>query len=146
MRRRLKNYTTEVPANRSIGCIQELLVSNGASGILMEYEPGNTGRLEALSFKIALKETMVAFRLPLRWREAQRLMQKQGIRRMVTDDHAYRVAWRVLHDWVDAQMAMKQLELVDMVEVFLPYAIGQDGRTMYEKVITNPGLMLGNGR
>lgn len=34
----LKNYTTKVPANRSIEEIQTALVKYGASGVLYEYE------------------------------------------------------------------------------------------------------------
>lgn len=36
--------------------------------------------------------------------------------------------------------------MVDMVEIFLPYAIGQDGLTMYERVVTDPGFLIGNGK
>jgi hypothetical protein len=39
----LKNYTTEVPANRSISEIQEMLQKHGVSGVMMEYERVRVG-------------------------------------------------------------------------------------------------------
>jgi hypothetical protein len=45
----IKNYTTIVPANRSISKIQDALVQHGATGMLYKYEQG-TGRIEALQF------------------------------------------------------------------------------------------------
>jgi hypothetical protein len=59
----IKNYTTTVPANRSIAEIQEVLVKNGATGTLYKYEQG-TGRIEALQFLLRVKSQDVAFSLP----------------------------------------------------------------------------------
>ena len=42
----IKNYTTTVPANRSIEEIQTALVNHGATSMLYKYERG-TGRIEA---------------------------------------------------------------------------------------------------
>ena len=36
----IKNYTTKVPANKSIAEIQDALVNHGATGVLYEYEQG----------------------------------------------------------------------------------------------------------
>jgi len=59
----LKNYTTKVPANRSVQEIQEMLQKNGATGVLMEYEKG-TGRIASLSFRVDLNGQPILFRLP----------------------------------------------------------------------------------
>lgn len=60
----LKNYTTEVPANRSISEIQEMLKSR-VSGARLEYEAG-TGRIQSLAFKIDINGQPWGFRMPLR--------------------------------------------------------------------------------
>ncbi|GAG42705.1 unnamed protein product, partial [marine sediment metagenome] len=46
----LLNYTTAVPANRTIGQIQGVLAAHGARALMMEY--GDQGRIISLAFKI----------------------------------------------------------------------------------------------
>ena len=145
MSRKLKNYTTKVPANRSVAEIQGQLAAHGASGVLLEYAKDGTGRIESLSFKIAVNGKDVGFRLPLKWKEAQAVMSR-GRRYNVDDDLAYRVAWRIVRDWVDVQMAILDLEIVQLQEIFLPYAIGKDGRTVYETFASDPSRLLGGGQ
>ena len=46
-------------------------------------------------------------------------------------EQAYRTAWRIIKDWVDAQMALLETEMVDFEEVFMPYILS--GReTLYQ--------------
>ena len=138
----LKNYTTKVPANRSVQEIQEMLQKHGATGVLMEYEKG-TGRIASLAFKIDLNGNSVGFRLPLKWREARAVLSSQGVKRADFDeDYVYRVAWRIIRDWVYIQMSIIELEMVKIEQVFLPYAIGKNGKTFGENVLDNPQLLL----
>ena len=52
-----------------------------------------------------------------------------------TEEQAEKVAWRILKDWVDAQMALIEIEMVKMEEVFLPYTIIDNfGTTVYERL------------
>ncbi len=60
----LKNYTTKVPADRSVNEIQTMLQKHGATGTLLEYEQG-TGRIASVSFKINLGGNDLGFRLTL---------------------------------------------------------------------------------
>lgn len=151
----LKNYTTDVPANKSIAEIQQMLQKHGVSGIMMEYEPG-TGQIESLAFKLDIEGRTWAFRLPLRWRNAHQVMYR-GVKDQVNwrtgesrykksrEEQAYRVAWRILKDWVAVQMALVELEIVQVQEVFLPYIIQKNGQTLFENITKNPGLLLGDG-
>jgi hypothetical protein len=42
MRKLIKNYTTDIPVERTIAEIQKILAQNGARGIALEYdEQGN---------------------------------------------------------------------------------------------------------
>jgi hypothetical protein len=141
----LKNYTTKVPAKRSVDEITEMLQKHGASGVLTEFEKG-TGKIEALSFKVELNGQSVVFRLPLRYKEAGQVLADQGIRRADYDeDYVYRVAWRILRDWVDVQMALVELQMAKMEEIFLPYAIQKNGQTLFENIASDPGRLLGAG-
>ena len=59
-----------------------------------------------------------------------------------TFEQANRVAWRIIKDWIDAQMAVLETEMVEMEEIFLPYVLNKQGQTLYEAFKENQ-LMLG---
>lgn len=143
----IKNYTSETPASRSVQEIQDALVKHGASGVLYEYEAG-TGRIASLKFKLPIKGQDVAFSLPVEWRKFQAVLVEQRVishRTRDAEDKAYRIAWRCIRDWVLAQMALYETQMVDLPQVFLPYAITPDGvSTLYDRVLT--GHLLGPGK
>ena len=93
----IKNYTTEVPANRSIVEIQDALVKHGATGVLYQYEQG-TGRIEALQFLLRIKNKDVTFSLPVHWKRFHRVLQLQNVPRSKNEDYVYCVAWRNSRD------------------------------------------------
>ncbi len=83
----------------------------------------------------------------MRWREAKQAMIAQGNRRArFDDDYCYRVAWRITRDWVAVQMALIELQTVQLQEIFLPYILRNDGKTLYEYASSNPKLLLGSGK
>lgn len=137
----LKNYTTRVPADRSVQEIQTMLQKHGASGVLTEYEK-NTGRIAGLAFQMEIGEQKVGFKLPLNWRAAKEVMKKEGNSRAYDDDYCYRVAWRILRDWVDVQMALVEIEMAQMQQIFLPYLVQKGGKTLYENILENPQFLL----
>ncbi len=141
----MRNYTTTVPANRSITEIQDALVKHGATGVLYQYEQG-TGRIEALQFLLRIKNQDVAFSLPGNWRKFQRVLQLQEVRRWDEEEYVYRVAWRNIRDWVMAQLALYETEIVDMPQVFLPFATDAKGQTLYEKMVDGKFLLGDGGR
>ena len=96
-----KNYTTTVPANRSVAEIQDALVKNDATGVLYKYAQG-TGRIEAIQFLLQIKSQDVSFSLPVHWRKFQRVLELQQVRRWDEEEYVYRVAWRNIRDWVMA--------------------------------------------
>lgn len=140
----IKNYTTQVPADRSINQIQEALVKNGATGFLFEYEQG-TGKISTLKFRLPIGENNVLFSLPVNWRNFQEVLRKDRVKRWNDNDFCYRVAWRCIRDWVLAQLALHQTNIVELPQVFLPFANDRSGQTLYEKVLTSP-MLLGDGK
>lgn len=139
----IKNYTTTVPASRSIEEIQNALVKNGAVGVMYQYEKG-TGRIQALAFRLQFNERMVSFSLPVNWRNFQEVLKKQEVRRWDEEDYVYRVAWRNIRDWVLAQMALYETTIVELPQVFLPFATDSKGQTIYDKMLDNK-FLLGDG-
>ncbi len=140
----LKNYSTKVPANRSVQEIQEMLQKGGATGVILEYEKG-TGRISGIAFKMEISGQTAVFSLPIKWRQAGEVMQREGNPKAYDDDYNYRVAWRIIRNWLEQQMALIEIEMVDMQEIFLPYAVQKDGSTLYEKILSNPTMLLGDG-
>lgn len=139
----IKNYTTKVPADRSVKEIQDSLAAHGATGVLMEYEKG-TGRIKALKFVLILNEKDIVFRLPIDWRKFQAVLKEQGVKRCNDEDYCYRVAWRCVRDWVMIQMALCETEMAEIPQVFLPYAMPDGENTIYDKVKT--GFLLTDGK
>lgn len=140
----IKNYTTVVPASRSIEEIQSALVRHGATGVFYEYEQG-TGRIAALKFVLLINEQKVGFALPVEWRRFQAVLKRDRVRRFDDEDYCYRVAWRCIRDWVLAQMALYETQMVELPQVFLPFAMSKDGSTLYEQVASGQ-LLLGGGK
>ena len=136
----LKNYTSEVPAVRSIQRIEDMLITNGARQVLKDFDP-DTRQLSGLAFIIPVNGTDVPFRLPARIDRVEAILRSQR-RRPPTEtqartirEQAQRTAWKILCDWVDAQMALVQLQQVDVCEVFLAYVYDvRKQQTYYERI------------
>jgi hypothetical protein len=58
---------------------------------------------------------------------------------------AVRTSWRIVKDWTEAQMALVETQMVTTAQVFLPYAVMRDGRTLGETVAQDPKFLLGGG-
>ena len=70
------------------------------------------------------------------------MLSRQKVR--VDDAQAERVAWRILRDWVMAQMAILETEMVAMDEIMLPYMLDDQGRTAYE-LYQSRQMLIGEG-
>ena len=136
----IKNYTTKVAASRSVQEIQEALVKHGATGVLYEYEQG-TGRIQSLKFILVLEGNQIPFSLPIDWRRFQLALKKDRVTRWNDEDYCYRVAWRVIRDWVMAQLSIFETQMVSIPQLFLPYAVTRSGETLYEIAAKNPSQL-----
>ena len=129
----LLNYTTKIEATKTAGEIQGILAAHGARAIQMEYDAGT---ITALAFIVDSPHGDIVFRLPIDPDAVYRVMLRQSIpRRFMDNKQAVRVAWRIIKDWVQAQMALLETEQVRLEQIFLPYAIMQSGKTLYETMI-----------
>ncbi len=153
----LLNYSTQVDVSKSVAEINEVLVKHGARSILTDMD--EKGEVVSISFKVQLPRGEVAFRLPANPESVMKIINLQttkyklsgGIYRKKVPvvprsyyndmSQARRVAWRILKDWVEAQMALIEVGMVQLHQVFLPYAIMKDGQTVFE-MIESKGLLL----
>lgn len=143
----LLDYTTKVPVSRTVAQIQAKLVEHGARAVIMEF--GADGRIIALAFNVKMPDGELPIRLPIDAAATFRVLKRQAENREIPsgyarDEHAYRVAWRIIKDWVEAQMSLLETEMVRMEEIFLPYVITPGGQTIYQ-VMAGKGFLLGPG-
>ena len=131
---KIANYTTEVKAQRSISEIQTMLIAHGAKHILLDYDHGEP---IGLAFIVNTPYGEMPFILPANLQQVKAVLIKQRIRkREVSNELASRIAWRILKDWVRAQMAILETEMVSIDQVFLPYMqAGRDGKTLYQVML-----------
>lgn len=129
------NYTTTIDAHKSVGEIQRLLAAHGVRGVLVGYDAA--GNPITLAFEIGAADSVFRYQLPCRhhavWSQLQRDPRTSKAQR--TEAQALRVAWRILKDWVEAQMAIVEAQMVDLHEVFFAYSLTDNGQTMYERSI-----------
>lgn len=135
----LKNYTSAIPATRSITYIETKLAKHGANQILKQYDP--SGRVSNIRFSIVLNDRDYLFSLPAQVQNCEKVLRETISNRARPETRkkipaqAERTAWKILADWVDAQMAMIELAQVDVLEVFLPYVYNpQTRQTFYNEI------------
>jgi hypothetical protein len=119
----IKNYTSTVPASRSVLHIEDRLVKHSAKNILKIY---TDKKLSGLAFIVEVNGKDIPFRLPARIDRVEKQL-RGSIRRPRSGtmdriaDQSERTAWKLLADWVDVQMSLIELDQVELIEVFMPY-------------------------
>jgi hypothetical protein len=145
MKKLIKNYTTDIPVERTIAEIQKLLAQNGARGIALEYD--GRGNIKDIFFKITVSNKELPFRLPAKpervyqalWGEKsewEHTRYGEGWRAQ-----AERIAWRICKTWFEAQITLINLEQAKIEEVFLPYLIMPGNKTLFETMERNQFLL-----
>lgn len=124
----LLNYTTKVDVYETLGKIQAQLVKHGAKKIMQDYD--DHGRIAALSFLVETPTGPRGIRLPANTDAVHHVLTRQKVK--CDREQAERVAWRIIKDWVEAQMAILESEMVQMDEIFLPYMVNNNGQTLFE--------------
>jgi hypothetical protein len=128
----LLNYTTSIAVDKTVGEIHQKLAKAGAGQILNEYQ---NGIVSAVSFRINTKFGYVAFRLPARIEAVEQILRKHFKRgRFTQPDQAARVGWRIIKDWIEAQLALIETGMVTTEQVFMPYMQDDRGVTLYEAI------------
>jgi hypothetical protein len=137
----IKNYTTEIGEEKTVGEIMGLLAAKGARSIRIDYDEQN--RPEAISFILILCEVPIPFRLPCNFDGVfkalgggykDRHARYRWERNPESKLQARRVAWRIIKDWVGAQIALIEAEQASMAQVFMPYALQNENarRTAFD--------------
>jgi len=126
------NYTTKIKPEKTAGEIQSILGKSGAQAVMSEYQGGE---VTAISFRYEEQGNLLSFRLPINSEGVLKAFKRQKIRNCCCNiDQAKRTAWRIVKDWVEAQMALVEANQADLVEVFLPYLQDDTGTTVYKRL------------
>lgn len=131
MKFKLKNYTTQISAEKSIFEIEQLLNSFGATKTMKEFTA--EGKVKSLAFMIDTK----SFKLPANVEGVKNVLFKDkrysGKRDAMANrnETAYRVAWRVLRDWIYSQLSVVASGQAQPDEMLLPF-IYDGKRTLYQ--------------
>lgn len=139
----LLNYTTRIAVEKTVGQIQAMLAEAGAAAIMIEYDTERI--LSSVSFRIEYNDALVSFRLPAQLDPVYVILQNDADvpRKLKSREQAARVAWRIIKDWVEAQLAIVEAEQVEMVEVFLPFAQNpKTGETVFKQLASNNFALL----
>ena len=130
----LLNYTTTVSVNRTIGQVQALLVEAGARRIMTEYD--DVGHATGIAFTVETGYGARSFLVPVNAERVVAVLARERVQpRYATPEHGERVAWRIVKDWLEAQLAIIRTEMVTLDQVMLPYMATGDGRTMYDQYL-----------
>lgn len=129
----IANYSTSVPVLNTVAEITGILVRAGAQATMTEYDD----KLPvSVSFRIDRNGNMLHFRLPADWRAVQRVLVKQKVKPSErTDEQSRRVAWRIVRDWMRAQLALIEADCAKVEQVMLPYLVVDPvtNETLYQK-------------
>ena len=141
---KLVNYTTKIEPTQTIAEIQNMLSDYGVSAMMTEYDGK---QVSAVSFKMNVEGKEFPFRMPCNWRGVYEVLKKPEYHRIPVaqkEAQAPKVAWRILHEWIRSQLSLVEVNMVTIPQVFLPYTIMRDGRTLAEKVAEDPKFLLEN--
>lgn len=134
---KILDYTTEVPASRTIGAIQGLLMEHGAQQILIDAEGGE---VKAVCFRIITRVGDRGFRIPANTQKVFEVIRANRVNLRLDEDvkkkdwqKANMIAWRIALDWLEVTLALVKMGMVSIDESMMPYMLeGKDGQTHYE--------------
>jgi hypothetical protein len=145
----IRNYTSEIPASRSIASIMQRLVDHGASEVAASYVDK---RVVGLVFVIPGGDSKhIPIRLPARSKQIAVVLRRSY--KKVNDatakrieEQAERTAWKLLDEWIQIQLNLIQLEQIEFLEAFLPFVWNPAlEKTFFERVKEGGMLALTEG-
>jgi hypothetical protein len=145
----IKNYTTKIAVDKTVGEIEQLLVKFNAQGIYKEYKGQ---QISALMFFIEKKGQKIPFKIPLQLEKVRSIIErgvKEGKLALrfnqepLRTEQGSRIVWRIIKDWISSQLSLYEINFADELEIFLPYAYNSlENKTIYQKFTENKEALL----
>jgi len=137
--------TTKIEPDKTVAEIMKVLSNQKIRRIMTSYE---NGEIVGLKFSIIHGDDELPFELPVRWKPVLSFMQldRNTPSRLCTPAQAKRVAWRLILRWIEAQLALVEINMADIKEIFMPYLIVSEGVTLYKQLENKqfPSLVANN--
>ena len=140
----IRNYTTQIPVDKTIMEIEQILIKFGAKGIYKEY---NGSKISGLMFYLERDGQKIPFKIPTSIEKSRRVIMKAVEEKKLPKkfydepfrtEQGERVCWRIIKDWIDSQLSLLEINFADAVEILLPYAYNPiEDKTMYQKFMEN---------
>lgn len=136
----IKNYTTDVSEVKTVGEIHGLLAGKGVRSIQVIYD--DKARPMGISFVVIIENLPIPFKMPCNFDGVKKAMAAGYTNRQAryrwearSDEQVRRVTWRIVKDWIAAQMALIEAEQASLIQVFLPYCVmnQNEGLTVFDK-------------
>lgn len=134
------NYTTDIPAGQTVGECQSILGAAGASSVAVHFEEGQPC---GLSFALRTPHGRRNFTLPVNVTGMAAVLatmlasdpphvSRARLNKLGSREHACNVGWRVIKDWLEANLALIAAEMATLTEVMLPYLHVDEDRTLWQ--------------
>lgn len=139
---RIKNFSTTISIEKTISEIELMLSKYGATKIMKEYDV--EGHPITLVFGIMTENGEMPVKLPVRTEKILDVFKMQVSNKKLpkkfwsgdwVKEQAGRVGWRIIKDWLDAQLTLIGVQMVKIEEIFLQYAYdSRSGQTLFQKM------------
>lgn len=131
-------YSTRIEVSQTIMEIEDALQVYGADQITKTYDTNHRPNGMVFSVKVA-DIGYQTFRIPVNIEGTARILNNQHERgyipqRAVSEGQPERIAWRVVREWIIAQLAMIEVGVVALDQIMLPYMLTDDGRSVYDRL------------
>lgn len=151
------NYTTTITVAKTLGEVQALLAEHGAQRVAIDYADGKPS---GITFGLTTAHGPRLFTLPVDVDAMHRLLVIEAeagrlkgankgpaaLLKAKSREQAERVAWRVVKDWLAAQLALVQTEMAALDQVMLPYLHVDGDRTLYAAYVERENVLAIEGR
>jgi hypothetical protein len=129
------NYTTTVDAEKTAYECLAMLGRFGASQIGITFRDDRMP--DGLSFVLMTRWGRRGFDLPVDAASTLKVLTRAAEARRIRPGYAHpeqadRVAWRVMKDWLESQLALIEAGLMDAERVLSPYMLVEPGKTMLD--------------
>lgn len=128
--------TTRKEPEETSSEIEVKLKNYGLTKYMKDYQ---NGEVVGCIFSVQIRDKEVPIKLPIRWEPLLEKANNGKTKYIKPGDknQAKRVAWRQVLRWVESQLALVDLEMVEIAEVFLAYMMVDKERTLYQHLIEN---------
>jgi len=137
---KIKNFSTSIPVEKTISEIERMLSKYGVTKIMKEYDiDGNPVKL---IFGVMTERGEMPVKLPINTDKILEVFKVQVSNKKLpkkywsgdwAKEQSARVGWRIIKDWLDAQLTLIGIQMVKIHEIFLPYAYdSKTGMTLFE--------------